>query len=120
MILKLKFIAVGFLNTIFSYAIFFIIFRNSQSVILSLISANICGVIFSFTLNKYLVWKSGNLDSLYKFIIIQLLTLVINWLILHLVSLTTFPREIAQLFIYGFQAVGFYFINKNYIFRSKI
>jgi hypothetical protein len=46
--------------------------------------------------------------------------LVINWLILHLVSLTTFPREIAQLFIYGFQAVGFYFINKNYIFRSKI
>jgi putative flippase GtrA len=120
MILKFKYIFVGLLNTIFSYGIFFVVFRSFHSVILALILANICGIIFSFTTNRYWIWKSGNLESLFKFFIIQVLSLVVNWIILHIVSLTIIPRELAQVFIYSFQAIGFYFINKNYVFKSNL
>jgi putative flippase GtrA len=120
MILKFKYIFVGLLNTVFSYGIFLVVFRSFYSVILALILANICGVIFSFTANRYLIWKSGNFESLFKFFIIQVLSLIINWIILHFVSLTTIPRELAQVFISGFQAIGFYFINKNYVFKSNL
>lgn len=118
--LKFKYIFVGLLNTALSYLVFLVVFRSFQSVILALILANICGVIFSFTGNRYLIWKSGNLSSLFKFFSIQILSLVLNWIILHLVSLTTIPRELAQVFISIFQAIGFYFLNKNYIFKPNL
>ena len=118
--LKFKYIFVGFLNTVLAYVVFLIVFRSFNSVILALILANICGIIFSFTANRYLIWKSGNLGSLFKFFSIQILSLVVNWIILHLVSLTTIPRELAQVFISIFQAIGFYFLNKNYVFKSNL
>ena len=120
MIPKFKYIFVGLLNTLFSYGIFFVVFRSFHSVIFALILANIGGVIFSFTANRYLIWKSGNLGSFFKFFIIQVLSLIVNWIILHFVSLTIIPRELAQIFIYIFQAIGFYFLNKNYIFKAKL
>ena len=120
MILKFKYIFLGVLNTAFSYGIFLIVFRSFYSVILALVVANICGVILSFSANKYLIWKSGNIDSLLKFFVIQILSLVVNWIILHLVSLTTVPRELVQVFISIIQAIAFYFINKNYIFKSSL
>jgi putative flippase GtrA len=119
MILKLKYVFVGLANTVFSYVVFFVFFRSFHSVILALIMSYICGVILSFAFNRYLIWKSGTLESLIKFLIIQVVSLIINWIILHIISLTLFPREVAQVFISIFQAVGFYFINKNYIFKSN-
>jgi len=120
MIFKFKYIFVGVLNTILSYGIFLVIFRMFDSVIFALILSTICGILFSFTSNRYFIWKSGSLESLCKFIIVQLISISVNWIILHFVSLTMIPRELAQFFISSLQAIGFYFINKNYVFKSNL
>ena len=113
----LKFLVAGTLNTLLSYAVFLMIFKFSSSAILALILASIAGVTLSFTLNRYWVWKAGNKKSIIKFILVQVAIICINWLLLHLISLTFFPREIAQFFIYIIFALLSFQLNKKYVFK---
>jgi putative flippase GtrA len=114
-----KYILSGLFNTFVSYVVFVSLLQISKSVLLSLITAYICGISISYFLGKSWVWNSYSKSSLYKLLILQFISLCINWIILHLVSLTNFPREVAQIFIFIVQALVFYFINKNFVFKSN-
>lgn len=80
--------------------------------------ANIVGIFISFVSNRFWVWRIGNRNSIYKFISIQFISIVLNWIILHFISLTDFPRQIAQIFISISFAVLFFNINNKYIFKD--
>lgn len=112
----LKYIFAGGFNTLLSYLVFLVIFKFTRSVALALISASVCGTFSSFTLNRYWIWKQGNKNSKYKFVLLQIVIIILNWFILHLVSLTEFPREYAQGFLYLILAFVTYHLNKKLIF----
>ena len=113
-----RFIFTGLITTTISYLVFLVIYLNIKSVLLSLVSANIVGIIISFIFNRFWVWRIGNRNSIYKFISIQSISVVINWIILHFISLTDFPRQIAQIFISVIFAFLFFIINNKYIFKN--
>jgi putative flippase GtrA len=114
----LRFIFTGLVTTSISYFVFLVIYLNADSVLLSLVSANVIGIFLSFMFNRFWVWRIGNRKSIYKFISIQSISVVINWLILHFISLTDFPRQIAQIFISILFAFLFFIINNKYIFKN--
>ncbi len=114
-----KFIFAGLGNTFISYLAFLVLFRVSQSALLALIAGLVAGIASSYSLNKFWVWKSEAKGSLIRFLGIQLVILSVNWLTLHFISLTIFPREIAQFFLYGIFAVAQYKINRDYVFRER-
>ncbi len=114
----LKYLAAGIFTTLLSYLTFLTLYWGTSSVALSLVSANIAGMSLSFILNRFWVWKLGEKKAILKFLLIQICAITINWLILHLISLTAFPRATAQLFIYAIFALGFYHLNKKYIFTK--
>lgn len=109
----------GIMNTLLSYLVFLIVFWQSESAILSLFLGSIVGILSSFTLNSRWVWKSRIKSSFRRFVSIQISIIVLNWIILHLVSFTIFPREVAQFFLYGIFAVAQYKINRDYVFRER-
>jgi putative flippase GtrA len=113
-----RFIGSGLLNTGFSYLFFYMIFISSKSVALSLLIGSAAGLFSSYFLNKFWVWTSAGYKSLRKFISIQITFLVLNWLVLHFVSLTNFSRTSAQLIILLVSAPIMYQLNKRFIFRS--
>jgi putative flippase GtrA len=115
----LKYLAAGILTTSLSYLTFLTLYWGTSSVALSLVSANITGLCSSFILNRFWVWKLGEKKAILKFLLIQICAITINWLILHLISLTIFPRATAQLIIYAIFALVFYHLNKKYIFTNS-
>lgn len=115
----LKYIASGLFTTSLTYGTFLSLYWGTSSVALSLVSASIIGMISSFTLNRFWIWKLGDKRALHKFILIQVSAILINWILLHLISLTTFPRSVAQFFIYLFFALVLYNLNKKFIFTNN-
>lgn len=113
-----RFIFTGLITTTISYFVFLVLYLNVQSVLISLVSANIVGIFLSFISNRFWVWRIGNRNSIYKFISIQSISVVLNWIILHFISLTDFPRQIAQIFISILFAFLFFIINNKYIFKN--
>ena len=112
----LKFVFAGFLNTIISYTVFLAIFGTTGSAFLALVLASAFGTYSSFLLNRFWVWGTRKPSSLSRFIQFQGFLIVVNWLVLHFVSLTNFPREIAQGIIYLSVALLTFFVNKRFIF----
>jgi putative flippase GtrA len=117
--MPIRYILSGLFNTLVSYIVFVSLLQVSNSVLLSLIVAYVCGISISYFLGKSWVWNSHSKSSFNKLLMLQFISICINWIILHLVSLTNFPREIAQIFIFIVQALAFYFINKNFVFKSN-
>jgi putative flippase GtrA len=115
----IRYILSGLFNTFVTYAVFVLLLQISESVLFSLSIAYVCGISISYLLGKSWVWNSYNKGSIYKLLMLQFISICINWLILHFVSLTNFPREIAQIFIFIIQALVFYFLNKNFVFKSN-
>lgn len=114
-----KFLLSGFLNTTLSYLAFFAVLSFTESVATALLSGLGVGIITSYTLNRFWVWKVKESGSIWRFVIFQLTLVVINWLILHWVSLFYFSREVAQIFIYGILAPLAYKVNEVYIFNKR-
>lgn len=112
----LKFVFAGVLNTIISYIVFLAIFGTTGSAFLALVLASAFGTYSSFLLNRFWVWGTRKPNSLSRFIQFQGFLIVVNWLVLHFVSLTNFPREIAQGIIYLSIALLTFFVNKRFIF----
>ena len=95
-----RFLFSGAINTVMSYIAFLAVFSSSESAALALISGLWVGISSSYLLNRYWIWKSDQPNTFGKFLFFQLALLFLNWLLLHLISLTPFPREIAQGIIY--------------------
>jgi putative flippase GtrA len=112
-----RFLAAGIINTLVSYLLFLAIFIFSKSVILSLLVGMIGGVALSYSLNKYWVWGIRTQGAFLRFMTVQILTISTNWIALHVVSLTNFPREIAQLFLYILFAFAQFQINQRFVFK---
>lgn len=111
-----KFVFAGSLNTVISYAVFLATFGTTSSAFLALLLASAFGTYSSFLLNRFWVWGTRKPNSLSRFILFQGFLIFLNWLVLHFVSLTDFPREIAQGMIYLLIALFTFFVNKRFIF----
>lgn len=78
---------VGMINTLFGYAVFFLFEFLTRSDEISLLFANLLGVLFNFNTIGRLVFKNGNIQRIFKFIGVYLLIYAIN-----LASLKIFNR----------------------------
>ena len=114
-----KFLLSGLLNTTLSYLAFLALFNLTKSVATALLSGLGVGIITSYILNRFWVWKVKENGSIWRFVTFQLFLVTINWLILHWVSLFEFSREIAQIFVYGIFAPLAYKVNELYIFSKR-
>lgn len=115
-----KYIFGGLINTLFSYIIFVLIFTATESVLVSLCFVSIVGTTFSFIYNKRIVFMKSHKGSLLKFIFLQLIIIVTNWVVLHVVSINGFSRIQAQMFFSGFFALFNYFLASRFIFINTI
>jgi putative flippase GtrA len=114
-----KYLLSGFLNTALSYLAFLIIFTLTKSVASALLSGLLAGIFSSYTLNRFWIWKAQESGSIFRFIAFQVALFATNWVLLHFISLTHFPRERAQIFIYAIFAPITYKINELYIFNKR-
>lgn len=111
-----RFLISGGANTLLSYGSFLVTFKLSESAALSLVAGLLTGVTSSYFLNKHWIWKEFQRNSLIKFLLVQACLLGMNWVILHLISLTNFPREVAQIFIYGAFAILSFQVYGRFVF----
>ena len=111
-----RFLFSGGVNTVISYFAFLITFWLSESTILSLLTGMSIGTISSYLLNKHWIWKQVRSNSFAKFLLVQVCLLTLNWMVLHLISLTNFPRELAQVFIYALFAILSFQIYSRFVF----
>lgn len=118
----LKFIIVGVSNTIVNYFVFFILFDLFN---IYYIVSNISGYMVALT-NSY-IWnlrwtfkKNHSFDILYKFFVVNVVSLTLNLLILRLlVENNIFPVLVAQIFaVLGALLINFTG-NRLWTFKKK-
>jgi putative flippase GtrA len=114
-----KYLLSGLLNTTLSYLAFLIIFESTKSAASALLSGLMAGILSSYLLNRFWIWKVKERGSILRFITFQVALITTNWILLHFISLTQFPRERAQIFIYAIFAPIAYKINELYIFNKR-
>lgn len=110
---RVRFIISGATNTLFSYLWFVLVFLNTDSVALALASSLLGGIALSYLLNRFWVWNLKNRNALFHFVSFQLLLMLINWLILHLVAVLGMSRVLFQLALTPLFALLSYFVNKK-------
>jgi putative flippase GtrA len=122
---KIRFVAVGGLNTLWGLAtypiLYFLLTPIGLNYVIILVLAYVAGTVFSFTTQKYLVFKSrGNhFREIAKFLGLQGGILLINIVLLPvLVNLTRWNPVIVQISIGISFAVISYFFHDRVTFRK--
>tara|TARA_B110000967_G_C18854663_1_gene546498 strand:+ start:991 stop:1389 length:399 start_codon:yes stop_codon:yes gene_type:complete len=116
-ILFIKYVAVGGVNTIFGYAIYWILLQLNFNFLIASLVATIIGTIFNFFTFGRLVFKSKSKYLFYKFILaygFRYLLSVAGIAFLHSYGLS---YEIGGAIVIIFNALIGFFLNKNLVFK---
>lgn len=118
----IKYLAVGLVNTLVGYGVFFLLVRYSR---IYPEAANAVGyalaLVVAFSLNRMFVFKSTvqNSKALPRFIAAFSVSFLVNQLVLVLfLHLLKWPAEISQIPAMASYTLVFYYLNKNYVFSD--
>jgi putative flippase GtrA len=113
-----RFLLVGFLNTLFGYAMFsFFIFLKIHYT-LSVLLATIVGVLFNFkTFGKWVFYNSDN-RLLLKFILVYIVVYVMNIAVIKILLLMKWNIYLSGGVSIVIAALVSYFLNKKFVFQS--
>ncbi|AHE94717.1 TPA: GtrA family protein [Campylobacter fetus subsp. venerealis] len=115
----LRYLCVGVLNTIVGFGIIFTLMYIGYSAEISNLIGYICGIIFSYFMNKFFTFntKNRNKKEFIKFIIAMLISYVLNLLMLKTCLSLGINAYIAQLFAGAAYTVSGFLISKFWVFK---
>lgn len=116
-----KFGFVGIFNTLITIVSYIILVHIGLHYIVANIIGYILGILNSFYWNKNWVFKvkDGKNNLFLKFVIVNLITLIINNILLYsFVNYLSMDSIVAQIFATGVGMVFNFFLNKIWTFKS--
>lgn len=116
----IRFLFTGFLNTLFSYLVFVVIYFFLQQKELTVTLTTIIAVTFNFYSYKKLVFKDSNNQRLWMFIgvyfLIYILSLVHLWITVDIYGINVYLAQLISLFY--MPLIGFY-LNRKYVYLKE-
>ena len=113
----IKFLFIGGINTLFGYTIFAVLFFLRLDYRLALLIATICGVLFNFKTIGILVFKKKSNKLIIRFVMVYLLTYLLNIGALQITNYLGVNLLTSQAFLLLPLALISYFLNKNFVFK---
>ena len=115
----LKFLIVGFINTLFGYCVFaLLIYLNIHYTIASFV-ATVLGVLFNFKTYGKFVFNNTNWDRIFLFISVYATIYTINILGLFIFKSFGINEYIAGAILIIPMALLGYFLNKRFVYGQK-
>ena len=114
----IKFILVGILNTIFSYAVFALLIFLGLHYTLALFIATVLGVLFNFKTFGKLVFRNAHNKLFFKFILIYAMLYVFNIGTLKILLLFSINVYVAGIITTIIAALLSYLLNKEFVFKE--
>ncbi|WP_103668973.1 GtrA family protein [Pseudanabaena sp. BC1403] len=114
-----SFLFVGGINTLFGYTIFSLLVFVRLEYRLALLIATVCGIFFNFKTVGTLVFKTRNNRLIIRFIIVYLLTYLINVGVLKITNSLGINLFLSQALLVLPLACFSYFLNKQFVFDSR-
>lgn len=116
--IKIKYFAVGILNTLFGYTLFILLIKIELNYLIAQLIATIFGLCFNFFSYGNLIFKIKNKYIFMKFIFSIIISYIFNSIALYYLHTYLFLSSIVAAFILIPPTLVFNFIlHKNYVFR---
>ena len=113
----IKFLFIGLVNTLFGYTIFALLLFLGLDYRVALLIATVCGVLFNFKTTGTLVFKKKSNRLIVRFIMVYLLTYLLNIGALQIVNYLGISLLMSQAILLLPLALISYFLNKNFVFK---
>ena len=114
----IKYLFVGALNTLFSYALYAILVTIGLKANPALFFQYIIGVLWNFKTTGSLVFKNHDNKLIFKFIACYIFTFILNSLLLKLLIIYLNPYISQALLVFPIAVVSF-IIMKLWVFKAK-
>lgn len=115
-----KFIVVGGVNFLFYYSVFVLLIFSEVTPTRAVIIATTLGVLFNFCTHGRVVFKSGNLRLLPRFIAVYVVQCGLNVLSLRLLLAAGVPVLLAEAVVVAVLAVLTYIALSMFVFNKRI
>lgn len=114
----LRFIFVGFLNTLFGYSIFalFILIKIEYHVALTL--STIFGILFNFKTTSFFVFKTKNNKLIFSFIMVYFIVYLLNQIVLTFTVNLGLHELISQALALPFMSIIAYYLHSKFVFTK--
>jgi putative flippase GtrA len=114
----IKFILVGTVNTLFSYAVFSLLIFCGLHYTLALLIATVLGVLFNFKTFGKLVFRNTNNKLFFKFILIYAALYLFNVVALKILLSYAINVYVAGMITTIIAALLSYILNKEFVFKE--
>ena len=114
----LRFIAVGYLNTLFSYSMYALFIFLELHYSLAALLSTILGVLFNFQTTGYFVFKNKKQNLLFKFILIYVFIYLIYLTGLSLLKNIT-NSYLAGIIMLPIIVISGFILQKHFVFTSN-
>ena len=114
----IKFILVGFLNTIFGYSTFALLIYINLHYTLAVLIATIAGILFNFKTTGKFVFNQTSNRLIFRFVGGYILTYFLNIIALAILNTLELNMYIAGLLLLPPMALFSYMYQSRYVFRE--
>jgi putative flippase GtrA len=114
----MRFLAVGFLNTIFGYSIYTAVYLAWRVPTVAIVVATIIGVLFNFFTTGRIVFDNRRLSVVLPFIMAYGVSMLLNIALVNMLLLLGIGALVAQALSLPFVVVATYLINARLVFRD--
>lgn len=119
-ILFIKFLLVGFLNTVFGYSLFALFIFLGLGDIFAPLLSTVCGILFNYKTTGILVFNNSSNALIFKFFLVYLLTYLLTVVLLKFFAFAGLEnRYISGALILFPMALISFFLNKNFVFKTE-
>lgn len=116
----IRFVIVGFINTIFGYSVFMVLIFLKLNPINAIVITTCAGVLFNFkSISKYVFKKNDN-HLIYKFVLLYFILLMCNIIFFKSINFVIDNNYIAGIVSMFITSVLSFFSNRHFIFKPKI
>jgi putative flippase GtrA len=114
-----KFLLAGFINTFFGLSVIYLLLFMGINDYVANMSGYLFGMVISFFLNKYYVFKSGvmSIGKVYRFILVFLVSYLLNLIILYMAidKMSSYTSQLLAMI--GYTTANF-LLNKFFVFNK--
>jgi putative flippase GtrA len=114
-----RFLAVGVLNTIFGYGVFYSLLRAGLAPTIALALATIAGVLFNFVTTGRVVFENPDASRLWRFVGVYGLVFVFNATLLDAAIRLGAGAALAQALLLAPCVALSYLLNRAFVFNAK-
>ena len=115
-----RFILVGMLNTLFGYSLFALFIFLQVHYTLAVLLTTVLGILFNFKTIGALVFKNTSSNIIVRFVIVYMITYLLNVLALKVLTVRYFDMYTAGLIALVPNAVISFLLQSKFVFVDKV